>query len=349
MKTAVLKGIKEIKLEERPVPEIGPDDILVKVAYCGICGSDVSAFQKGMYSPGTIMGHEFTATVAKVGQNISEFEVGDAVAVFPNQLPCHECYYCNIGRTTLCISPKAPTIGLNPSMDGAFAEYVKVTYPTIRLFKVPVDVSLKDAALCQPAGVALHSIRKSSFSAGSRVTIIGCGPIGLLTVACLKWGGAGQITVIEKSNARMKLALEMGANEALNPDDFEDILDLQSRVLELNEGLGPQLIFECAGTPQTFQTAIRLIRRGGEVILSSIINGDAPVSPLLIAVNEITIRGIYGMATNDFKLAIEALKNKQIQINQLISDTILLEDIVEKGFNQLLSAPEKIKILVKPC
>jgi len=349
VKTAVLKGIRQIELVEKPVPEISPGQVLVKVEYCGICGSDVHAYQTGLFAPETVMGHEFSATIETVGDGVDGFNKGDRVVILPGSgEPCHECYYCKNGTPNLCQNTPGVAPGLTPALDGGFAEYAKIPYPKSQLVRLPSELSLKEAALCEPLAVAFHCVNLSKFKTGREILVIGAGPIGLSIIDILRLKGAGKITVIEKSKQRGELAREFGAGEVLNPDDFENPFELRSKVFDLNSQMGPEIIYECAGMPETFVLSTTLLRNSGQIMVASIIEKEATFLPLGITLGELEIKGSYGFLESDFEEACTNLAKGKLRAPKMISDVISLDEIVEKGFNELTVSQGKIKIMVKP-
>jgi (R,R)-butanediol dehydrogenase/meso-butanediol dehydrogenase/diacetyl reductase len=346
MKSAVFVEKQKIEIQDISRPKIESGEVLLKVEYCGICGSDIHAYKSGqLYSPGTVMGHEFSGTIAEMGDQVEGFEIGDRVAVRPGSA-CGQCYYCIRGVPNMCIGGSTPVIGLSPDINGAFAEYVRVVSPAGQLTKLSETVSLQVAALTEPYSVAMHSIRKSRLQPGDRILVIGAGPIGLAVIQLLTLAGAGQITVIEKSEARMKQAREFGANDVLNPDvEGPGLFD---KVRLLNNIIGPDIIFESAGVPDTFNMAVSLARRDGQVMVVSIIEQETPIHPWVIAVNEIDLKGCYGFDGDDFNHVIHFMSNGKLAADKMISEIISLDDIVAKGFEALLQSQEKLKILVKP-
>ena len=346
MKAAVFVEKEKIEIQDIPRPEIEPGEVLLKVEYCGICGSDVHAYKSGnLYSPGTVMGHEFSGTVTEIGNGVEGFAIGDPVIVRPG-VSCRECYYCIRGVPNLCIGGNIPVLGLSPHINGAFAEYVRIMRPEMQLTPLPDSISLQMAALTEPYCVAMHSLRKSRFRPGDSILVIGAGPIGLALIELLALGGAGRITVIEKSEARIGQAAKFGADEMLNPDT--EGIGLFDKVRSLNNIVGPDIIFECAGFPETFNMAVSLARRDGQVMVVSIIEQETPIYPYVLAVNEVDIKGCYGFTAEDFISVFNYMSDRRLDVERMISEVIALGDIVESGFRALLKSPEKLKILVRP-
>ena len=248
--------------------------------------------------------------------------------------------------SNLCIGSGTPVIGLSPNINGAFAEYVRIVNPANQLTRLSENVRLQEAALTEPYAVAMHSIGKSRIQPGDRVVVIGSGPIGLAVIQLVKLAGAGHITAIDKSESRLEYARDFGADAVLNPAVEGD--GLYDKVRLLNNIIGPDIIFECAGFPETFNMAVDLARRGGQVLVVSIIEKETAIYPFVIAVNEVDIKGCYGFINDDFERVIRFMNDGRLAADKMISDVISLDDIVAKGFNELLTSQEKLKILVKP-
>lgn len=345
MRVPVFVDLQKIEFQERPKPEIKNDEVLLKVDYCGICGSDVHGYLNGIMVPiGTVMGHECCGVVAEVGNRVQNVRPGDRVAVKP--IPeCKECYWCKKGQSSLCPKVFGRAIGITPSHDGAFAEYVKIEYPEEMLFKLPGNVSFKEAAVIEPLATSLHGVRLSRFKPGDRVVVIGAGMIGLGTLQFLRLGGAGKIIVLEISSKKSEIAKRLGADVILNP--ISEGKDLRERIFSLTDGIGADLVFDCAGVPFSFQNSINFVKSGGQVMVVGINDKEVTVNPFMIVLWEVEMKGVLGYY-DEFKYVIDFLEQKRIDTELLISDIIPLPDIVEKGFKRLLSSQDNIKILVKP-
>jgi (R,R)-butanediol dehydrogenase/meso-butanediol dehydrogenase/diacetyl reductase len=345
MKVPVLADLARIEFQEKPKPKVEPGDVLVKVEYCGICGSDVHGYLNGIMVPvGTVMGHECCGVVAEVGERIQNFQPGDRVVVKP--IPqCGKCYWCQRGQYSLCCQAFGRAIGISPEHDGAFAEYVRIEYPDEMLFKLPSNVSFEEAALIEPLATSFHSVRLSRFKPGDRTVVIGAGMIGLGVTQFLKLGGAGKIIVMEISSQKCRIAQEMGADFTLNPLSEEK--NLREQIFSLTDGIGADLVFDCAGVPFSFQNSINYVKSGGQVIVVGINDKEVPISPFMLVLWEVEMKGALGYY-DEFKYVIEFLDQKRLNTKSLVSDIIPLFDLESKGFKRLLASRDQIKILVRP-
>jgi len=345
VKVPVLTDLGKIEFQEKPKPKARPGDVLVKVEYCGICGSDVHGYLNGIMVPvGTVMGHECCGLVAEVGEGIQNFRLGDRVVVKP--IPqCGKCYWCQRGQYSLCCQAFGRAIGISPDHDGAFAEYVRIEYPDEMLFKLPPNVSFEEAALIEPLATSLHGVRMSRFRPGDRVVIIGAGTIGLGVLQFLRLGGAGKIVVLEVSSAKSKVSERLGADVILNPHSEGE--GLRDRIFGLTDGVGADLVFDCAGVPFSFQTSINYVKSGGQVMVIGINDKEVPINPFMLVLWEVEMKGVLGYY-DEFKYVIEFLDQKRLNTKSLISDVIPLLDLETKGFKRLLASRDEIKILVRP-
>jgi threonine dehydrogenase-like Zn-dependent dehydrogenase len=191
MRAAVYRGPRDVVVEERPVPELGPHDVLLEVSHCGVCGSDLHMFVDGWGVPDSIGGHEFSGRVVAVGDGVSQWSAGDEVVGGPAQR-CGECDYCRAGRPQLCTGRESLGLG---EFQGAFAEFVRVH--EAELLRVPAGLSMRAAALAEPLAVALHGLTRAGVREGQRILVTGCGPIGALTVAAARSRGVADVIVSE--------------------------------------------------------------------------------------------------------------------------------------------------------
>ena len=345
MRVPVFTELKKIEFQEKPKPVIDSTDVLLKVEYCGICGSDVHGYLNGILIPlGTVMGHECAGVVAEVGDKVQNFKVGDRVVAKP--IPqCGECYWCKKGQYSLCPTSFGQAFGITPDNDGAFAEFLQVKHPKEMLFKLPEGVSFQEGALVEPLATSLHAVRTSRFGLGDNVVILGAGMIGLGVLQFVKLGGAGKTIVLEISEKKARIASEMGADIVLNP--ISEGEGLREKIFELTGGIGADVVFECAGVPSTFQSCITLVKSGGQVMLVGINDKEVAINHFFLVLWEVEMKGALGYY-DEFEHVIEFLDQRKIYTEPLISDTIPLTDLVERGFNRLLSSQDMVKILVKP-
>lgn len=346
MKVAVLSAVEQLTIEERPMPQVGPGEALVKVEACGICGSDVHAYLSGALFPiGTVMGHEPAGTVVEVGKGVEGYRAGDRVAIF-GATSCGDCPACRRGLEFYCLNGLDRTIGNTDQLDGAYAEYVWLPYAEQMLISIPSDMSFEDATLADPIATPLHAIRNSAYRPGDAVAVLGAGPIGLMAIQLLKLGGAGQIICTEVSPQRAKIALQLGATRVLNPVEEGD--GLAAKVAEMTGGLGVDVAFECSGVPAAFRQSFELVRPGGQVMALGVIERETSVKPLDIVIREIDLKGSLAYTKHEFELALDFLARGRVNTELIISDTISLDEIEERGFKRLLAAPDVVKILVRP-
>ena len=351
MKAAVWYAKGDVRLEE--VAEPGspqPGWAKIKVSACGICGSDLHEYAAGPIlicadephpltgtkSP-LIIGHEFAGEVVAVGENVGNVEVGNRVAGMGGQV-CGECYFCERMQYNLCM--KGAYLGFH--YDGAFAEYVNV--PAFTLFPLPESVSSQAGALVEPFAVGLHAVRQGSVANGDTVVVLGAGPIGLATLQAAVADGAGRVFVLEMADSRKEIALQMGATAVIDPSQVDPVAEIQ----KLTNGIGADVAIECIGSEKTAPLAISLVRKGGTAVMAGIFSKESTLNFLGVAVDEKRIIGSFGYFT-EFPEVIEWFAEGKLNPLPLLTETIDLENIVEKGFEELLSGKgDNIKIIVEP-
>jgi 2-desacetyl-2-hydroxyethyl bacteriochlorophyllide A dehydrogenase len=344
MNAAMLREARKIDIVQRPIPKAGKGEVVVEVSLCGICGSDIHGYLSGvMIPPGTVMGHESVGKVVELGNGVQDWSVGDRVAIKP-LAECGECYYCLRGQYSLCPEGFQRCIGISPAVDGAFARYVRISYPGRMLFRLPEEVTFEAGVLVEPLATSLHAIRTSGFRLGDTTVVIGAGTIGLGVIQFLRLGGAGKIVVVEISEAKRQLACAMGADLALDPAAEGE--GLREKVLEATQGLGAHFVFECAGVPQAVRASYTLVRGGGQVLLVGIADTDVSIQPLLLALGEVGLKATLGY-WDEFPLALDFLRKGLIDTSGMVSRTIPLAEVSE-GFNEALSNKDLVKVVVRP-
>lgn len=343
MKAAVLVGEKKIDIQQIAKPEISVKEVLVKVELCGICGTDLHAYQHaGLYPVGTIFGHECAGVVAEVGSAVSHVKVGDRVAVHPAP-GCGDCVNCHQGRDNAC---DELNIGSSLERPGAFAEFVKIANPERALYKIPDGMSFAAAALIEPLATAYHAVVQSRLQPGDPAVVLGAGPIGLAVVQYLKLAGAGKIIVVEISAGRGSLALQLGADLVLDP--LKEGAELVNRVAAEANGEGAAVVYECTGVPKVFSGAVNYLRTGGQLISIGVIEQDTPINPLSFILKEAELRGSMCYSEAEFAQVVADVAQGRIRTDLFLTDTIELRDIEAKGVQRLLSSSDAIKILVRP-
>ncbi len=345
MRVPVLTDPEKIRFEDRPEPVIRPAEVLVKVEFCGICGSDAHGYAKGIViPPGTVMGHEFSGVVAHVGEEVQDLEPGDRVVVKPFVDPEG---VTGSRKPIVDMSQLLETaIGISPKHDGAFAEYVRIPYPDEMLFKLAPNVSFEEAALVEPLAVSLHGVRLSRLKPGSRAVVMGAGMIGLGVLQFLRLGGAGKVIVLEISPEKSEIARKLGADAVLNP--VTEQKNLKEEIFSLTDGVGADIVFECAGASSALQNSIRYVKRGGQVIVIGLHEAELSFDFFWMVHWEVEMKGSLGYDYEEFKYVIEFLEKKKLFTESLITDIIPLAELEEKGLRRVLTSQDVVKILVRP-
>jgi (R,R)-butanediol dehydrogenase/meso-butanediol dehydrogenase/diacetyl reductase len=292
---------------------------------------------------GAVMGHECSGVVAEVGKDVRDFRPGDRVVAKPIA-QCGECAPCKRGAYSLCVSAFDRAIGITTTNDGAFAEYVKIEHPREMLFRLPDNVSFEQGALVEPLSTSLHAVRLSRVRPGDSVVVIGAGMIGLGTIQFLKLAGAGRIIALEISEAKAGLALKAGADIVLDP--LKEGEGLQAHILDLTDGVGAEVVYECSGVPFGFQNAMYFAKSGGQVMIVGIVDKEVAFTPFRMVLTEIEMKAVLGYY-DEFDYVIRFLSQGRLNTDILISGIVPLSD-VEKGFDRLLSSRDDVKILVRP-
>lgn len=264
MKAVKYHGPGSLEMIDIPKPEISDDEVLVKVKYCGICGTDVHAYKMpGIFAGELIPGHEPVGVVEAVGANVDYLAPGDRVAVGPPG-DCGACYSCNTGHPNTCANAFPNTLGIGPGTQGAYAEFVVSHFPQNELFLIPDDVTDEQAVLFDVIGVGFHAVRRSEMRVGDNVVVTGCGSIGLSIIQFAKMAGARNLIAFDLLASKRELAKQAGADYALDPASPEDMA-LAKQILAPQGGA--QVTFEAAGHPASVQTCLDCVMSNGQVML----------------------------------------------------------------------------------
>ncbi|TKR25142.1 2,3-butanediol dehydrogenase [Natronomonas salsuginis] len=355
MRAAVYHGQRDVRVENVEPRSVGPNDVAIEVAYCGICGSDVHEYAAGPIAipdenthsltdetlPLTL-GHEFSGTVSDAGEAVDDVTVGDRVTVNP-AIWCGECRFCQEGNYHRCVS--GGSIGL-AGWGGGLAE--RAVVPASQVVPVPDDVGLDYATLTEPYAVALHAVRRSSLQSGDDCAVFGAGPIGLGIAQTSRLAGARRVYVSEPQDGRRAVADELGMR-GIDPTDVDPVRWISSRT-----NGGTDVAYEAAGVEPALETAIRTTIRGGEVLLVSVFEDEATIQPNYLMMAERSIVGSIAYRTGpraaeyEFAAVLEALSDDRLDPDPLVTKRIDLDDVVEDGFEALTEPGEQVKILVSP-
>ena len=342
MKAQVLEEPNRMVLKDVTVPQINDQEVLIKVKYCGICGSDWGSYT-GKYAEEVeclplTTGHEFFGYVEEVGKNVAEIKVGDRVAV-DICLPCGTCYYCRRGEELLCSTFKQ--IGIH--IDGGFAEYVKA--PWQNCYIVPEEVTDYQAAFIEPLTATLNASKKMDLKIASSLVVIGCG-LGIIHAALGKARGAAPVIVVGDNAERLEMAKQMGVDFTI---DITKTPDAVAEVLKLTDGIGADYVLEAVGSSKTYEQAFKMVRRGGKVEAFGICADDdyASIAPVQFVLQEKKVSGSCAGIGNDWGDAIKLLQYKIIDPTPMISMIVPLAE-VETALKELRQNQKLIKVLVAP-
>ena len=348
MNALVLHAVGDARFEKVPRPEAAWGEVLVRVAFCGVCGSDIPrTFVKGTYHFPTICGHEFAGTVEACGEGVDRYAPGDRVVVFP-LLWCGRCASCELGNYVQCSDYDY----YGSRRDGAFAEYVAV--PVRNLIPVPDGVSLEAASMTEPAAVALHALKRAGGGfVGQSVVIFGAGPIGLVTAQWARVMGAAQVILFDLIPQKLEMARSLGFQLAF---DAREVHPLE-KVNELTAGYGAEVCVEGAGVPVTLNQAIAAARVGGRVVILGNPSADVTLPASLISQamrRELDVLGTWNSSfsaqgnNDDWRAVLAAAASGSVDLDCLVSHRVPLD----KAFDALLMMRDQseffAKVLIQP-
>ncbi len=338
MRAAVLKAPKSIELDHAyPEPPMGPADLKLKVDYTGICGSDLHVFavEPPMMKMPVVLGHEFSAQVVEVGPETRGFEPGDRAVglIYPS---CGRCEYCVQGDFTLC---DLRAVNFN-QRNGSFAEFI--TVPARQLFLVPPGTPADEAALIEPASVAVHAIRRSRLSVGERVVVFGGGPLGLLIMKLAQLAGADRVALVEPVAGRRNLGRDYGADLVLDPAD-----EIQGQINDATDGRGADIVFEVAGSGRAFAAAGKAVRKQGRMVVVAVYEGrDIPYNPNRFVADEVDLIHSYWAGAIDFRRAVNLVSSRKLDVRPLITGRVGLDQMQSAMDGLLADRGNHSKILV---
>jgi len=321
MKALLLSEYSRLEIVDLPMPRPGPDEVLVRVEACGICGSDVHGYDgsSGRRIPPIVMGHEAAGTIAAIGSGAPAAAEGDRVT-FDSTIYCGECEYCRRGEMNLC--QRRQVLGVSTPeyrRPGAFAEYVVV--PNRIVYRVPDNIAFSEAAMVEPLAVAVHAVSLSEIPENGAALVIGAGMIGLLVLQALRQAGCLRIYVIDIDDSRLELASRLGATNTINTKTTEALAEIQRLTL----GAGVDVAFEAVGSTATVKTAIESVRKGGTVMLIGNIAPHVEIPLQTVVSREIRLQGSAASA-GEYPQCIEMLARGDVDVKSLISIVAPLEE-----------------------
>jgi len=342
MKALVLKEYNHFSYEDVPVPEIQPDEVLVRVKACSICGSDVHGMDgsTGRRIPPIIMGHEAAGVIEKTGSNVKDFSVGDRVT-FDSTIYCGKCDYCRQGRINLCDNRKVLGVSCDEyRQHGAFAEYVAV--PQHILYRLPEEVSFERAAMVEPLSIALHAVNNTPVSINDTAVVVGAGMIGLLIIQMLKLAGCGKIIAVDLEPDKLEMAKKFGAYAGLRSGK-----DVISEIMKLTNNRGADIAFEVVGIMPTFETAVSSIKKGGWLTLVGNLSPEVKLPLQKVVTREMTLRGSCA-SSGEYGDCLDLIAAGKVDIDSFISAVAPLSE--GASWFERLYAGEKglMKVILKP-
>lgn len=345
MKAVMYHGAHNVEFVEIPKPKAGRGQVVVKVAYCGICGTDIHAFSMpGMFNWDLVLGHEAVGYVEEVGEGVDFVKVGDRVAVGPPG-DCGNCYSCNTGNPNTCVNAFPNTLGIGPGTQGAYAQYVLSHYPKNELFKIPDGVRFEEAVLFDVLGVGFHGVRISQMKVGDNVVVSGCGSIGLSVIQTAKLAGAARLIAFDPLESKRKLALEAGADYAFNPGNQEDMERVKKLLTHVD---GAQVCFEAAGHPSSLQTCIDFTMPSGQIILAG---NDARPFPLITAAlgpHQYDLKFTFTYTKEEIKMLFDLIKSGKLVTKPYSLIKAPLDEAIDKLTDLSEGKLEVARVLLMP-
>jgi L-iditol 2-dehydrogenase len=314
MKALVLQQYNHFEYQDVPDPQVGPEDVLIQVKACGICGSDVHGMDgsTGRRIPPVVMGHEAAGTIVATGEKVAGWQTGDRVT-FDSTIYCGRCFFCQRGATNLCDNRRVLGVSCGEyRQDGAFADYIVV--PQHILYRLPDDLSFEHATMVEALSIALHAVGRTPLTLNDTALVAGSGMIGLLVIQALRAAGCGQVLAVDLDRSRLALASKLGADEVLDPQS-DDVLQ---RVRQRTSGRGADAAFEVVGITPTVRLATECVRKGGTLTL---VGNVSPTTEFLlqsVVTRELTLYGSCG-SRGEYPACLDMIARRTIQVAPMIS------------------------------
>ena len=343
MKALLLKQYMELEVTDLPNPEIGPQDVLVRVRSCGICGSDVHGLDgsTGRRIPPLVMGHEAAGIIAEVGRNVTEWKEGDRVT-FDSTVSCGRCAFCRRGDINLCNNRQVLGVSCGDyRRNGAFAEYVAV--PENILYRLPEGLSFDHAAMIEAVSIAVHAVNLTPHELGDTAVVVGSGMIGQLTVQAAKVAGFSKVYAVDIDDAKLERAKNLGADEAFNSKSCNVAAEIAART----NGQGADAVLEAVGATDPIATSISSVRKGGTVTLIGNISPKIELNLQAIVTRQIRLQGSCA-SSGEYPACIDLLSTGAIRVDSMISARTPLDDAAS-WFDRLYKhEPNLLKVIVQP-
>ncbi len=343
MKALVLEDYKKLVYKDAECPAIAPDEVLIKVKSCGICGSDIHGYDgsTGRRRPPVIMGHEASGVIEKVGAEVSGWAPGDRVT-FDSTIYCNECDSCRHGFVNLCTNRKVIGVSCEDyRRDGAFAEYIAV--PQHILYRLPDNVTFDQAAMIEPLSIAFHAANLAPHPIGASAAIVGTGKIGMLLIQTLRMFGFGTIIAVKRTSSNTDLIKKLGADHCLASEQD----DIAGQVDQITNGRGIDYVFEAAGNEASINMCIEICKRNGNIILVGNTSPSVSVPLQKIVTKQLHITGSCA-SSGEYSACLDMISRKQIDVDILIGARAPLSDGA-LWFDKLYSAHgNNLKVILNP-
>ena len=343
MKALVLVEYNRFEIQDVPVPEIGPEEVLVRVRACGICGSDVHGMDgsTGRRRPPVVMGHEASGVIERVSPGVEGWAEGDRVT-FDSTIYCGRCWHCRAGRVNLCDLCRVLGVSCDEYRHhGAFAEYVAV--PQHILYRLPDGLTFERASLVEPLSVAVHAVHRTRIHLADTAVVVGTGMVGLLVVQSLRAAGCAPVYAVDLDAGKLELAKRLGAEEGFQPQQC----DVPAEILKRTGGRGADIAVEVAGLTATVQMAIASLRKGGQLTLVGNLSPTVELPLQAVVTRELTLAGVCA-SQGDYPACLEMIARGTVNVDPLITATTSLEEAPSWFARLKAGEPGLMKVIVRP-
>jgi L-iditol 2-dehydrogenase len=339
MLVAIYHNNRDIRIEKVPKPEIGPDEILLKVMASGICGTDVVEWYRLPKAP-RVLGHEATGIIAEKGEKVTEYKVGDRIFV-SHHVPCNKCRYCLTGHHTAC-----ETLQTTNYYPGGLSQYIRVPKINVEtgMYKLPSNISYEEGTFIEPLGCAVRGQKHSNVQKNDTLLIIGSGVSGILHIQLAKLKEAQKIIAADINPYRLKLAERFGADKTIDARG-----NLPQELKKVNDGRAADKVIVCTGAKKAALTALDCVDRGGTILFFAVPDPATkiPISLTRFWKNEITLKTSYGAAPIDLEESLEILAQKKVNVADMITHRLGIREAA-KGFKLVAEAGESLKVIIEP-